>query len=338
MNQHSPLTKSKQIAEFLTKNPVNALGQKWKNRELAFELMTIYGGTIEKWRTAVRRVRGKHGQRHRDIVANPDKQRFFYEGFEKWADNNLNTEARPFDAPFVIPTSIKKLSIISDLHGQYFNHKVMTSFLRRTKDKKALLLNGDLLDSEALSKHLKTHNLIEYDKEIELCHQILKGLKQEFDIVYFKEGNHDFWLERYLLTNAREIFRLRGLELKTLLRLGELGVEHIHNLKYIQYGDLDGLHGHEFPGFGMGKFPATGLLDRWQSFKKTYSVKVFCGHAHRIDEALSKKSKTGEFGQAWTIGCFCKNMAYAPFHSNDNGWGEARINGDGKTEFTNIWY
>ena len=76
------------------------------------------------------------------------------------------------------------------------------------------------MDSESLSRHLKGHNLIEYEKELELCHNLLKGFKEEFDHVYFKEGNHDFWLERYLLNNAREIFRLRGLDLKTLLRLG----------------------------------------------------------------------------------------------------------------------
>jgi hypothetical protein len=181
--------------------------------------------------------------------------------------------------------------------------------------------------------------MIEYDKELELCHEILKGLTQEFDHVYFKEGNHDFWLERYLLTNAREIFRLRGLDLPTLLRLGELKVHHIHNLKYIQYGDLDVVHAHEFPGFGMGKFPASGLLDKWQSFKHSYTVKILGAHCHRIDEAISRKSKAGEFGQGYIMGCFCRrSAAYNPYAGWDNGWGEATVNNDGKVEYTNVWF
>lgn len=333
------MTKADIIREFITKNPTNAKGANWDKQDLAEELSGIHGGRREVWRSAVRRVTGSMGEENRSKIKNPNMLKFFFNGFEKWSAENLNTEERPFDAPFVIPTSIKNLSIINDLHGQYLDDKVMTSFLRRTKDKTAVFINGDLLDSEALSRHLKTHNMIEYDKELELCHQILKGLKQEFNHVYFKEGNHDFWLERYLLTNAREIFRLRGLDLKTLLRLGELGVEHIHNLKYFQYGDLDGVHGHEFPGFGMGKFPAVSLLDKWQTFKHSYSVKVVGAHCHRIDEAISRKSKTGEFGQAWTVGCMCKKQAaYNPYAGWEQGWGEASINADGKTEFKNIWY
>lgn len=320
------MTKADKAREFLTKNPTNAKGLKWDKRDLARELSTLHGGTLEKWRSSVRAVTGSNGGDNRLRMTAPKIASFFYSGFEKWAKENLNTEGRPFDAPFVIPTSIKKLSIIADLHGPYLDAKVMTAFLKRTKDKTAVLIDGDLMDSESLSRHLKGHNMIEYDKEIELCHKILKGLKEEFDHVYFKEGNHDFWLERYLLTNAREVFRLRGMDLKTLLRTGELGVEHIHNLKYIQYGDLDIVHGHEFPGFGMGKFPATGLLDKWQTFKHSYEVKVLGAHSHRQDKAVSRKSKGSEWGHGWVIGCMCiKQASYNPFAGWEQGWADAEI-------------
>ena len=321
------MTKADRVREFLTERPVNGRGKKWDKRDLALVLIEKYPDLWPNWeaaRTTVRRVTGSQGEKSRMEITMPEPIKFFYNGFDKWATENLNTEPAPFDEPFIIPSSITQLSIIADLHGPYLDKDVMTSFLRRTKDKTALLLNGDLMDSESLSRHLKGHNLIEYDKEIELCYQILKGLKQEFDHVYFKEGNHDFWLERYLLTNAREIFRLRGLDLKTLLRLGELGVHHIHNLKYIQYGDLDGVHGHEFPGFGMGKLPATGLLDKWQTFKKQYDVKILGSHSHRIDHSISKKSKDGKFGLGWVTGCMCrKAAAYSPYAGWDQGWAVA---------------
>ena len=330
------MTKSDRAREFLTKHPLDAKGERWAKRDLAKELAKLHGGAVEGWRSSIRSATGSNGKQNRSQMTNPRITKFFYNGFEKWAKENLNTEERPFDAPFVIPSSITKLSILADLHSQYLDDRVMTSFLKRTKDKTAVCLNGDLMDSESLSRHLKGHNMIEYDKEIELCHQILKGLKQEFNHVYFKEGNHDFWLERYLLTNAREIFRLRGMDLKTLLRTGGLGVEHIHNLKYIQYGDLDIVHGHEFPGFGMGKFPATGLLDKWQTFKHSYEVKVLGAHSHRQDQALSKKSKGSEWGQAWIIGCMCRKAAsYNPYAGWEQGWAEAEIV-DGKTKVTLI--
>jgi len=111
-----------------------------------------------------------------------------------------------------------------------------------------------------------------------------------------------------------------------------LGVHHIHNLKYISYGDLDIVHGHEFPGFGMGKFPSVGLLDKWQTFKHAYDVKILCSHSHRADHTISRKSKDGKFGESWVTPAFCrKNAGYAPFSGWDNGWATV-TNTDGITD------
>jgi hypothetical protein len=330
------MNKSDLIRKYISENP-----QAKDKRDIARNILKLYPDLfkdLESARSAVRTVTGSSGNKKREYFKSPDKLKFFYNGFEKWSKENLNTEPQPWHEPFQIP-AFKQLTLIADLHSVYLNHKVMIKFLKTVKNKEALILNGDLLDSESLSRHLKGHNMIEYDRELELCHELLKGLKQEFNHVYFKEGNHDFWLERYLLTNAREIFRLRGVGLKELLKLGELGVHHIHNLKYWTYGDLDGIHGHEFPGFGFGKFPATGLVDKWQTFKKKVDVKVISSHCHRADAAMSKRSKDGKFGLAWTSPAFClKGAQYNPYAGWDNGHTELSINSDGLTEVKNIVY
>jgi hypothetical protein len=319
------------IREFISNHP-----EFKEKKEIARQYLKIYPNDfkdLEACRHAVRQVTGAAGHRNREGVTDPEKTKFFYNGFEKWASENLNPELEPWKEPFVIPSSIKNLSIIADLHSVNLNAKCMQAFLKASPNKEALIINGDLMDSESLSRHIKGHNLIAYENELELCHQILKGLKEEFNHVYFKEGNHDFWLERYLLTNAREIFRLRGLELKELLRLGELGIHHIHNLQAWKYGDLDGIHGHEFVGFGMGKFPATGLLDKWQRFKGRADVKVIGSHCHRNDHAISKKSLDGKWGNAWITPAMCNKMAsFNPYAGWDLGWGELSINNDGLTE------
>ncbi len=324
------LHKRQKVREFYDQNP-----GKHDKSKVADIMATKYGGTKESWRSSVRDVTGSMGDKNR---AKAISEKYFYNGFEKFHQENFKTEPEPFDEPFIIPSSIKKLSVISDLHSVYLDKDVMLSFLRRTKDKTAVMLNGDLMDSSSITRHLKEHNVVAYEKELEICHQILKGLKQEFTHVYFKEGNHDFWLQRYLLLNAREVFRVRGLELKELLRIGELGVHHIHNLKYWTFGDLDGVHGHEFPGFGLGKFPARALVDKWQTFKHKYSVKVLCGHCHRQDEAVTPKSKTGEYGYGYTVAAMCrKRFSYSPFGGLEQGWAELEIV-DGKTEVTLIPY
>lgn len=311
------MTKADLIRQFIIENNFKS------KKEIARQMVEKYPDqftSIEQARTRVRAVTGSLGEAKRNRISDPEKAKFFYNGFETWANQNLNTELRPWDTPFQIPY-FKQLNVIADLHSVHLDHKVMTAFLRNTKDKTALLINGDLMDSESLSRHLKGHNLIEYEHELELCYQILKGLKEEFTHVYFHEGNHDFWLERYLLSNAREIFRLRGIGLKELLKLGELGVHHIHNLSYMTFGDLDILHGHQFAGFGAGKFPSVGILDKWQTFKGRYDVKVMASHSHRNDHSISRKSKDGKFGEAWVTPAMCRKGAqYNPYAGWDNGW------------------
>jgi len=110
-------------------------------------------------------------------------------------------------------------------------------------------------------------------------------------------------------------------------------VHTIHNLKYINYADLDIIHGHEFPGFGSAKFPSVGLVDKWQTFKHNYSVKVLQAHSHRVDHTVTRKSKTNEFGEAWVMPAMCKKGAsYAPFAGWDNGWATVNLNSDDKAE------
>lgn len=311
--------KSELVRDFMSKNPNK------KKKEIARLVYKKYPNDfsdLECARSAVRYVTGSKGDQARAAISDKSKIKFFYNGFETWATENLNTDLRPWEEPFVIPDTVKILNVISDLHSVHMDYKVMQKFLKETKDKTAVLINGDLLDSETLSRHIKQHNLVEYEKEIEICNQILKGLKEEFNHVYFKAGNHDFWLERYLLTNAREIFRLRGIQVEELLQCAGLGVHFIHNLKYIKYGDLDIIHGHEFnSGFGNGKFPASGFVDKWQTFKGRYDVKILASHCHRQDMHVSKRSKDGLYGTGWVSPAFCRKGAqYNPYAGWDNGW------------------
>lgn len=303
--------------------------QKYPNkskRALAAFILTEHpekGKNIENVRSVIRFLTGATGDKARKAV------KFFEKNeYGKWVQAYLNQDQRPWDNPFIIPSSIKQLNIIADIHSVHLDPKVLDKFMRQTTDKTALLINGDLLDSESLSRHMKLHNLIDYEQEVEMCHQLLKGFKEEFNHVYFKAGNHDYWLERYLLNNAREIFRLRGIQVEELLQCAGLGVDYIHNLKYIQYGDLDIMHGHEFnTAYGNGKYPAGGYIDKWQTFRGKYDVKILASHCHRQDTSLSKRSKDGKYGQGWVTPAMCrKSAAYNPYAGWDNGWAVAYNN------------
>jgi hypothetical protein len=320
------MTQSDIIRKLLLKNP--SATKKGLARILMDKYPKVFTN-LEHTRKMVRFVTGSLGKSN--IHKKTEHTKFYSLGFEKWSAENLNTEERPWDSPFTIPNSIPHLNIIADLHSVNLCSKTMQAFLKHTKDRTAVLINGDLMDSESLSRHLKLHNVVEYERELEICHNLLKGLKEEFTHVYFKAGNHDFWLERYLLSNAREIFRLRGLQIEELLQCAAIGVHYISNLRYIEYGDLDIIHGHEFASsFGNGKFPSVGYVDKWQTFKGRYDVKLLASHCHRQDYSISRRSKDGKYGQGWVTPAMCRKSAqYNPYAGWDNGWAVAR-NNDGK--------
>jgi hypothetical protein len=276
--------------------------------------------TLETARTAVRAVMGQDGPRN--LVKNPQLEKYYGDAFYAWAEV-IDEEERPWDKPFIIPKATDHLVIAADFHSKHCVKAAVEWMLKRTKDKSALLMNGDLLDSESLSRHIKLHNVLEYDKELEMTHNLIKVFKSEFNDVYVKEGNHDFWLERYLLSNARELFRLRGLTVKELLRLGELKTPHIHNLQYIQFHDLHILHGHEV-GMGFGaQFIARAYAKRWQRFMRKMDIKIFTNHCHRQDvEVLHNQDGTYAYGYVGPAMCR-KGAQYNPYAPGDIGYSEA---------------
>ncbi len=290
--------------------------------------------SVETARSVVREVMGQKGVKQRS--QDPQIEKYYGDAFYSWADQ-LNDEVRPWDQPFIIPTATNHLNIIADLHSVHCHKPAMEWFLKRVKNKGAVLINGDMLDSESLSRHIKLQNVVDYDRELEMTHNILKVLKSEFNDVYAKEGNHDFWLERYLLSNARELFRLRGLSVKELLRLGELKVPHIHNLQYIKFHDLDIIHGHELAmGFGA-QFIARAYAKRWQRFKRTMNVKILASHCHREDVEILH-NQDGTFAYGYVTPAMCRKGAqYNPYGVGDIGYSEAFLTENGVQVKHNIF-
>lgn len=331
------MTKSEILRKYLEENYVgkgislDTIEKKSLARVILQKFPKIFRD-VEHARHVIRYVMGQQGA----FCRKHSEEKYYGDAFYSWAEQ-LDEEERPWDKPFVIPTSTKHMVIGGDFHSKYCVKKAVEWMLKTTKDKSALLMNGDLLDSESLSRHIKLQNVIDYDKELEMTHNLIKVFKSEFNDVYVKEGNHDFWLERYLLSNARELFRLRGLSVKELLRLGELKTPHIHNLQYVQFHDLDILHGHEV-GMGFGaKFIAKAYAGRWQRFKRNMKVKVFTNHCHRADHDVIR-NQDGTTAYGWVGPGMCRKGAqYNPYAPNDIGYSEAFLTEDGVMVKHNIF-
>jgi len=269
---------------------------------------------VEGARSVVRQMKGASGTSKRNAVANKE-----YFNLKTWHAGYAHDPTEDvWRTDFEIPV-FNQLTIVSDFHSVFVSKDALDKFLKNAQNKEAILINGDLLDSQSLTRHLKTKNTAKYEDEIEMSIQLLKHFKSEFNHVYYKEGNHCAWLSRYISNVAPEIGKLKGFELNEILGLTGMGVHHIHNLQPIKYGEFTICHGHEFPmGFAVPNRPALSYLRKWIHHKRT-SAKLICSHVHQADEAI-EKTYDGKISRAWTTPAMCLKAAeYARFSRWDNG-------------------
>jgi len=204
-----------------------------------------------------------------------------------------------------------KTAVFSDIHLGIHDKAALIAAIQYAKQDRVenIILNGDILDSAQISRHPKHADTPKFLNEIELAKQFLEGLRSEFkdQNIYFKIGNHEDRLERYLMQNADALAGL--IDFRKLLKLDELGIRFVESTQFMRIENTYIVHGHEMKVSG-GVNPARALILK-------AAANVVMGHVHRTSFA-SIKSLDGKFYKAYTTGCLCKlRQAYMP-HSNSN--------------------
>jgi predicted phosphodiesterase len=92
---------------------------------------------------------------------------------------NMLTDLRP-----------KKILSLSDLHAPFINFKAVEQAVLAHEDADICLLNGDVLDLQAMSKFDKIIE-IDLDKELNQVFTLLDVLTKKFKYVVWVGGNHD---------------------------------------------------------------------------------------------------------------------------------------------------
>jgi predicted phosphodiesterase len=219
------------------------------------------------------------------------------------------------------PISIEgKTAILSDIHLGIHDKQALTSALTYLKKEKIenLILNGDILDSTAISTHPKNPQTPKYLYEINLANQLLSSLGSDFPKVkiYFKEGNHEDRLQRYIMANAEQ---LEGIvDLQKILDLESKGISYVESLRYMIVNSIHVFHGHEIK--------VSGNLAARKLYDKTANSSLM-GHVHKIGHYV-KKGIDGRYRDAFTTGCLCKLSQGYMMHS-DSQHGFAIIEKDG---------
>lgn len=223
-----------------------------------------------------------------------------------------------------LPSSIKKVLLLSDLHIPYQDNGAITTALNYGKKEKidAIFINGDLIDVYMLSFHEKDPRKRSIADELEDCRTFFKGLRKAFNgiPIYYIPGNHEVRLERYLRVKAPELLDVEEFKLDVLLRVGEHKIEYIPYSTKCYFGKLLVEHGDKMKGSG-GVNPARTLYLRL----KRHAI---CGHFHRTTEA-TEKVYDGDVYVTYSTGCLCElEPGYMEVNNHNHGFAIIEMDGE----------
>ena len=266
---------------------------------------------------AVRYKRGHIGKGHRKKVYNKS---FIKPNQTESKYKTLPKSYTEYPEKWYLPKASKKVLVLSDIHIPYHDVEAVHAALEYGKQQgiDTIYLNGDIADFYMISQHQKDARFRPTLKEeLEMCHDFFAYLRQEFPkaTIYFKPGNHEHRLERYLILKAPELLGCEEFELDILLKLRDYGIIYLKRRTKTYFGHLLVEHGDRMKGSG-GVNPARSLFIK-------YKRHVLCGHFHRKSEHL-EKIYDGNIVSTFSTGCLCE-LEPEFFECNNHVHGYARV-------------
>lgn len=258
--------------------------------------------SVEQIRTIIRYYAGCLGTDNRKDLGNFIPMNTFIPDVSETPKPNLK-----------IPSG--KALIINDVHGHKMTENIWDYF-KRGKDAgcNLVILNGDIIDHEALAKWQQLSKRQSIEEEYNLIEEFLYDIKDMFpDVrIIYKFGNHEFWLQRSIWGNPALMNLKRAedsLQLENLLQLNVIGIEHVDYTQGIDLGLLTLWHGHEAHK-GGGIYPAKNLFEY-------YKKDIAFGHFHRVD-----KFRFHVFGgrTMFSYSLPCARNKDAGYTGNNNQW------------------
>ena len=274
---------------------------------------------IESVRYQIRYYRGKSGKTQLSRLAN-----------KKFVDVKIKSLTMPESHTkhvevWKLPKANKKVLILSDIHIPYHDVEAIKIALNEGKQQgiDTIYLNGDILDFFMLSFHEKNpKNRPSLRNEIDMAREFFAYLRQEFPnvTIYFKPGNHEYRLERYLYLKAPELLDCEEFKLEILLGLAEFRIIYISKRIKTYFGHLLVEHGDRMKGNG-GVNPARSLYMR-------YKRHVLAGHFHRKSEHV-EKIYDGTLVTTFSTGCLCElEPEYFEVNNHCLGFAIVEMSGD----------
>lgn len=291
------------IKEHIRKNPKQPYRQMAR---ILYKKYSQFWKDEEHCRSAIRYHVGSSGSSNKKSLA--DKSLIQPKRTQSYSLPKSDANER---STFHIPSGVRRLGIMSDVHLPYHDETAVIAAVDNLKENKidALLLNGDMLDFYQLSTHEKDPRKRRFKGEVEIFKEFINWIKQELDCpIYYKIGNHEHRYERWMMHKAPELLDIDNFKLSEVLEYGKHGIIEIGQSTRIRAGKFTIYHGHEFKGSG-GVNPA-----RWLSLKSKISSAV--GHFHKASEHVWRDSNDVTHA-CYSFGCLCD---MSPDYLPENEW------------------
>jgi len=310
-NAQSTNTTSEIISEYLLK---------WKdlpNRTLAIKIFEDYPTlftSIEHVRSLIRNRKGSGGAKNRRNAK--DKTFFTKEGLDKLTLESIQEGIDEKVEDYIFPKNVCNTLVISDVHIPYHTKDCLVKAIQYGQSQQidSILINGDWIDFAPCSEYTKDpYTKMRMKQDLDEARAYLYVLRNTFPNahIYYKHGNHEDWLEKYLMNKAPILLDMLEFKLSSLLNFQELRIHEINSYQLMKYGKLSIVHGHELKQTLRSVNPARTL------YLKT-KVSTLVAH-HHVTSEHTESDIEGNVTTCFSMGCLSQlKPKYAGLDSRYN--------------------
>ena len=215
------------------------------------------------------------------------------------ADRGVHKDlmGKSYTIVFVCDTHLTYVSDPSQLHPAM---RLVWKFITNYRPE-VVIIGGDYLDMTPVSPHAmkaKNHKELEtarLQKDYNLGRALLEQIRPRVVDMKFLEGNHEFWIERFLETYPQFTGML---EVKTGLGLDALDIQFYGVNTVLSYGKLNFTH-----GWYTNKYHARKHLDEMGDH-------IIYGHTHDHQKHAKPVRASRAPYLAMSMGCLCNLNPY----------------------------
>lgn len=342
------MTKKEQVKQWVSKNPPkkNQIGY-YKRVADRFETTSEYVRSIVKTMEVPNITENCQAKRTPSLMRKSIERVELAGKVYNASDlkNLLNLEKKKVNFGFSVPESLEeevthtiiepgdfKVGIINDVHFPYHD-KANTELALETMaiagvDK--IILNGDIVDFYGISRFSTKPDAPLIKEELDMAIDCIAQIRENFPKaeIYYKCGNHENRLYRYLTDRAAGLYGLEELSLPNLLKLSKYDVKFVDDMEFIIIGDLHIMHGHEMGVSTSGYNVAITMHRKFQG-------SMCFGHFHKTQDHY-RSLPNGTVQQSHSIGALCNlSPQYRRYNDWNAGFAIIDFSKDGSYQFNN---